>query len=234
MSLAMSAERPAYRSCGGCERERDPEKLADFRDPRIKASREDIIASLRGNWRSEILFQVKQELARYDFCQLQIAECDHELEQQLLSLPELNKAEDKSHTTEHQQPSKKRKRRRDGNIPPFDLHHELQRISGVDLTRIDGIDVMTGQTVISEVGLDMSRWPSEHHFVSWLGLCPSNELSGGRILKKRTRKVVNRAATAFRMAASTLRTSQSYLGAKFRRLAAALAHPRQLLRWPAP
>src|SRR5258708_40216206 len=94
------------------------------------------------------------------------------------------------------------------NIPRFDLHHELQRISGVDLTRIDGIDVMTGQTVISEVGLDMSRWPSENHFASWLGLCPSNELSGGRILKKRTRKVVNRAATAFRMAASTLRTSQ--------------------------
>jgi hypothetical protein len=207
--------------------ERDPEKLADFRDPRIKASREDIIASLRGHWRSELLFQVKQELALYDFCQLQIAECDHELEQQLLSFPELNKKEDRSKTTESPSP-KKRKRRKDGNIPRFDLHHELQRISGVDLTRIDGIDVMTGQTVISEVGLDMSRWPSEHHFASWLGLCPSNELSGGRILKKRTRKVVNRAATAFRMAASTLRASQSYLGAKFRRLRSRLGPPKAI------
>lgn len=161
--------------------ERDPEKLASFRDPRIKASREDIIASLRGNWRAELLFQVKQELARYDFCQIQIAECDRELEQQLQSLPELRAGEEKSGTKETQPLPKKRKRRKDGNIPQFDLHHELQRISGVDLTRIDGIDVMTGQTVISEVGLDMSRWPSESHFASWLGLCPSNELSGGRI-----------------------------------------------------
>jgi transposase len=208
--------------------ERDPAKLADFRDPRIKASREDIIASLRGNWRAELLFQVKQELARYDFCQTQIAECDRELEQQLQSLPELRAGEEKSGTKETQRPPKKRKRRKDGNIPRFDLHHELQRISGVDLTRIDGIDVMTGQTVISEVGLDMSRWPSENHFASWLGLCPSNELSGGRILKKRTRKVVNRAATAFRMAASTLRTSQSYLGAKFRRLRSRLGPPKAI------
>jgi transposase len=87
---------------------------------------------------------------------------------------------------------------------------------------------MTGQTVISEVGLDMIRWPSENRFASWLGLCSSNELSGGRILKKRTRKVVNRAATAFRVAASTLRTSQSYLGAKFRRLRSRLGPPKAI------
>ncbi|MFL6464026.1 MAG: transposase, partial [Bryobacteraceae bacterium] len=126
-----------------------------------------------------------------------------------------------------QPPPKKRKRRKDHQNPPFDLRSELQRMSGVDVTRIDGIDAMTGQTVISEVGLDMSRWPSEQHFTSWLGLCPSNELSGGRILKKRTRQVVNRAATAFRIAASNLlRASQSYLGAKFRRLRARLGPPR--------
>jgi transposase len=208
--------------------ERDPEKLADFRDPRIKASREDIIASLCGNWRAELLFQAKQELARYDFCQLQIAECDRELEQRLRNLPEMPASEQKSATKVNQPPPKKRKRRKDHNIPQFDLHRELQRISGVDLTRIDGIDVMTGLTVISEVGLDMSRWPSEQHFASWLGLCPSNELSGGKILKKRTRKVVNRAATAFRMAASTLRASQSYLGSKFRRLRSRLGPPKAI------
>jgi len=208
--------------------ERDPEKLADFRDPRIKASREDIIASLCGNWRAELLFQAKQELARYDFCQLQIAECDRELEQQLRNFSEMPASEQKSATNVNQPPPKKRKQRKDHNIPRFDLHHELQRITGVDLTRIDGIDVMTGQTVISEVGLDMSRWPSEHHFASWLGLCPSNELSGGKILKKRTRKVVNRAATAFRMAASTLRASRSYLGSKFRRLRSRLGPPKAI------
>jgi hypothetical protein len=94
--------------------ERDPAKLADFRDPRIKASREDIIVSLRGNWRAELLFQVKQELARYDFCQMQIAECDRELEQQLQSLPELRAGEEKSGTKETQQLPKKRKRRKGG------------------------------------------------------------------------------------------------------------------------
>jgi hypothetical protein len=169
-----------------------------------------------------VQFQVKQELARYDFCQTQIEECDRELEQQLQSLPELRAGEEKSGTEETQRPSKKRKRRKDGNIPRFDLHHELQRISGVDLTRIDGIDVMTGQTVISEVGLDMSRWPK---IISHPGsdFCPSNELSGGRILKKQTRKVVNRAAAAFRMAASTLRTFVD-----------ALVHPKQSPSWPAP
>jgi hypothetical protein len=93
---------------------------------------------------------------------------------------------------------------------------------------------MTGQTVISEVGLDMIRWPSENHFASWLGLCPSNGLSGGRLLKKRTRKVLNRAATAFRMAASTLRTSQSYLGAKFRRLRSRLGPPKAITAMAAP
>jgi transposase len=87
---------------------------------------------------------------------------------------------------------------------------------------------MTGQTVISEVGLEMSRWPSEQHFTSWLGLCPSNEFSGGKILRKRTRQVVNRAAAAFRMAASHRRASQSYLGAKFRRLRARLGPPKAI------
>jgi transposase len=208
--------------------ERDPEKLANFRDPRMKASRAEIIVSLHGNWRAELVFQVKQELARYDFCRAQIEECDAELQKQLQCFPDSHRDEDGSKVTESQPPPPKRKRRKERNNPSFDLRTELQRISGVDVTRIDGIDTLTGQTVLSEVGLDMSRWPSEQHFTSWLGLCPSNELSGGRILKKRTRKVVNRAATAFRMAASNLRVSQSYLGAKFRRLRARLGPPRAI------
>ena len=138
--------------------ERDPEKLASFRDPRIRASHEQIIESLRGNWRTELLFQVKQELARNDFCRTQIAECDHELERLLLSFPTESK-----NAQEDSLPPGKHKRR-DRNTPRFDLQQELQRISGVDATRIDGISVMTAQTVISEVGLDMNRWPSENHF----------------------------------------------------------------------
>jgi transposase len=186
------------------------------------------VASLQGNWRAELLFQVKQELARYDFCQAQIEECDGELQKQLRSLPDLRQHEGEKDTTNNQLSPPKRKRRKHHHHPQFDLRSELQRISGIDVTRLDGMDAMTAQTVISEVGVDMSRWPSEQHFTSWLGLCPSKECSGGKLLKKRTRKVVNRAATAFRMAASNLRASQSYLGAKFRRLRARLGPPKAI------
>jgi transposase len=98
----------------------------------------------------------------------------------------------------------------------------------VDLTRIDSIDVLVAQTVISEVGLDMSRWNTEAHFASWLGLCPDNRISGDKVLSKGTRHVVNRAATALRLAATTLLKSRSYLGAQYRRLRAKLGAPKAI------
>jgi len=114
-------------------------------------------------------------------------------------------------------PARKSKKAQ-GNAPRFDLGRELSRISGVDLTRIDGIHLLVAQTVISEVGLDMSRWNTEAHFASWLGVSPDNRISGDKVLSKGTRHVVNRAATALRLAATTLLRSQSYLGAQYRRL----------------
>ena len=108
------------------------------------------------------------------------------------------------------------------------LNQELQRIIGVDLTRIDGIDVMVAQTLISEVGLDMSRWKTEAHFSSWLGLCPDNRTSGDKVLARGTRRVVNRAATALRMAAVTLLRSRTYLGAQYRRLRTKLGAPKAI------
>jgi len=111
---------------------------------------------------------------------------------------------------------------------PVDLRSELHRISGVDLTRIDGIDVSVAQTVVSEIGVDMTRWPTEAHFASWLGLCPDNRISGDRVLRKGTRHVVNRAATALRLAATTLLRSQSYLGAQYRRLRSKLGAPKAI------
>jgi len=104
----------------------------------------------------------------------------------------------------------------------------LYRITGVDLTQIDSIDVKIAQTVISEVGLDMSRWKTEKHFASWLGLCPDHRISGGKILKRGTRRVINRAATALRLAAWSLIRSQSALGAKFRRLRSKLGAPKAI------
>jgi transposase len=122
----------------------------------------------------------------------------------------------------------KRRRKAGSHAPQFDLGRELHRISGVDLTRIDGIDVGVAQTVISEVGLDMSRWEDENHFASWLGLCPDNRITGGKVLRRGTRHVINRAATALRLAASTLLRSQSYLGAQYRRLRSRLGAPKAI------
>jgi len=98
----------------------------------------------------------------------------------------------------------------------------------VDLTRIDGIDVGVAQTLISEVGLDMTRWQDEHHFASWLGLCPDNRITGGHVIRRGTRHVVNRAATALRIGAATLLRSQSYLGAQYRRFRGKLGAPKAI------
>ena len=113
-------------------------------------------------------------------------------------------------------------------MPQFPLSNELMRISGVDLTQIDGVDAMTAQTLISEVGLDMNRWKTESHFASWLGLCPDNRISGDKVLSRGTRRVINRAATALRIAASTLIRSKTYLGAQYRRLRTKLGAPKAI------
>lgn len=206
--------------------ERDAEKLADMRDYRIQASRQEIVASLTGNWRPELLFALKQEMDRYDFSQRQIAECDLQIQPHLHTLPSRPRTAESN--VEPTAVPRKKKKKAQGNSPAFALDKELVRISGVDFTRIDGINVMTAQTIISEVGLDMSRWKTENHFASWLGLCPHNAVSGGKVLRRDTRKIVNRAATAFRIAASTLRLSHSYLGAQFRRFRSKLGAPKAI------
>ena len=115
-----------------------------------------------------------------------------------------------------------------GHQSGFDLRGQLYHITGVDLTRIDGIEVQHAQTIVSAVGVDMRRWKTEKHFASWLGLCPDNRSSGGKVLKRGTRHVINRASTALRLAASALLRSQSALGAKFRRLSSKLGAPKAI------
>ena len=128
--------------------EHDPRKLAELSDPRIHASREEVAKSLEGHWRPELLFVLQQEVVMYDTYQQRIAECDQQLQKHLASfadtIPLLR--------TEGEPKRKKSKPAK--NAPRFELRSELQRITGVDLTRIDGIDVMVAQTLISEVGLD--------------------------------------------------------------------------------
>jgi transposase len=172
--------------------EHDPRKLAELSDPRIQASREEVAKSLEGNWRPELLFVLQQEVAMYDTYQQRIAECDQQLQKHLASFANIIPPQ----PTEEEPRRKKTKPAK--NAPRFELRSELQRITGVDLTRIDGVDVMVAQTLISEVGLDMSRWKTEAHFSSWLGLCPDNRTSGDKVLARGTQRVVNRAATALR------------------------------------
>lgn len=201
--------------------ERNPLKLAMLSDPRVHASHEEIAKSLEGNWRPELLFVLDQEVDMYDTYQKRIAECDQRLQKHLASFTRPLPIQPPTPKLKTKKPAAK-------NAPRFDLSSELQRVTGVDLTRIDGIDVMVAQTLLSEVGLDMSRWITESHFASWLGLCPDNRISGDKVLSRGTRRVVNRAATALRQAANTLMRSRSYLGAQYRRLRTKLGAPKAI------
>ncbi len=200
--------------------ERDPHKLAAFRDHRAKASEEKIAWSLEGNWEEDHLFVLQQEQDGYEFCQKQMAECDQRLEQYL------QQREDRSAGANlPEEKCKERLKKKKGNKPQFDLRTGLFRMSGTDLTRIDGIDVMTAMTILSEAGWDMSKWETEDHFVSWLRLCPDNRISGDKIIGKGRLPTNNRVSIALKMAANTLRTSKTYLGEQFRRLRSRLDTP---------
>jgi hypothetical protein len=202
--------------------ERDPERLAMHKHSRIRASRQEIARSLEGTWRQEQLFVLEQSLDLYQTYQQKIQTCDQRIDEQLRSM------EPKIDPLSEPIPEPHRGKGAHGHQSGFDLRGQLYRITGVDLTRIDGIDVRTAQTIVSEVGVDMGRWKTEKHFASWLGLCPDNRISGGKVLKRGTRHVVNRASTALRLAASALLRSQSALGAKFRRLRSRLGAPKAI------
>ena len=204
------------------EGERDPQVLAAKVMPGVKATPEDIVKSLEGNWREELLFLLRQHLELYGTYQDKITDCDRQLRKHLESLG--SKVDPIAQPLGERPKGKKMAR----NAPGFDLRSELYRISGVDWSQINGIDVLTAQTVMAECGADLSAFGSEKQFASWLGLCPTNEQSGGKILNRRTRKVVNRATVAFRNAARTLLRSQSYLGAQYRRLRTRLGAPKAI------
>ena len=195
--------------------ERDGRALAQLRNARIRASEDEIAKSLQGNWRAEHLFALKQALDAFDFCGTQLAESDAQIQAQLQAL----------HVREDA-PAQGKKRGRARNAPKFDLRTQLFQMCGVDLTRIDGIDVTTALAVVSEVGADLSKFPSDKHFASWLGLCPGTKITGGKVMSGKTKRCANRAAQALRLAAAALRSSQSALGAYYRRLCARMDKPK--------
>ena len=198
--------------------ERDPHRLAKLRNYRIRAGEETIAKSLQGHWREEHIFELTQALELYRVYQGKIAECDREIERQLGGF------EDRS---DGGAPAAHRKHRQK-NAPQFDVRSHLYRMTGVDLTQIDGVDAYTALRVVSEVGTDMTRWPSAKHFASWLGLSPNNRITGGRIISSRTRPSANRAAAALRMAANGLARSDSAQGAFLRRKKAQLGAPKAI------
>lgn len=193
--------------------ERDPWKLAQLKHVQVKSSRATIAQALAGDYRPEHLFALRQTVELYDYYLAKIGECDQAILAVMQSFS--------SRVTPGTAAPLKRKPRSKHHPFPYDGQAELYRIMGVDLTRIDGLNEGTVQLLFSELGLDLpQKWATEAQFVSWLGLCPNNEISGGKVLRQGKRKVVNRVANALRMCAESLLNSKSALGAYARRMRA--------------
>lgn len=199
---------------------RDPIELANYRDYRCKSSVEIIQKSLTGNYRDEHVFALSQALELFDIYQDKIMACDEQIEKQLATFEGQKKAEEAS--------PKKKSVKKSKNAPTFDLSSHLIRMVGVDLTLIPGIEAYSVLKIISEIGIDLSRWKTSKHFASWLGLCPGNKISGGKKLGGKSKRTGNHAASALRMAASTLHHNQSALGAFFRRLKSRIGAPKAI------
>jgi transposase len=199
--------------------ERDPTRLAALRDERCKNSPATIAQALQGDWREEHLFALAQAVELVDSYHAKIAACDERIQAHLQTFPDRGDGQ----APPHGPPP-----RADRHDLAFDATAELFRITGVDLTKISGLQAHTVLKVLSETGLDMSKWPTSKHFGSWLGLAPNNRVSGGKILSRHTTPGANRAASALRVAAQALHHSKSALGAFLRRKAAHLGMPKAI------
>ena len=194
--------------------ERDPQTLASLKHPRIRASRKVLARALKGHWKMEQVFVLQQARGSYIHHQEQIEQCTLQIEKRMLEM--------EGRPSAQEQPPKEK-----GSS--FDLSGQLRRIFGVDLTQLPAIGPVTAQTILSEIGNDVSSWPTERHFSSWLGLCPDHRITGGKIFSRSTRPVVNRVRNALRIAAYTLDHSHSALGAKYRRLKKRLGAPKAIV-----
>jgi transposase len=200
--------------------ERDPHKLAAFRNYRCKKEAPEIAQALTGTWREEHLFVLRQSLALFDFYTAQIHLCDEEIERTYsLIRPAWNDPDAaRGDALPAQKPHSHSK-----NAPTeVQVRAHLKRITGVDLVAVHGISASLAQTIVAEVGTDMSKFPNQKNFCSWLGLAPHNDISGGKVLKSRTLKTRNRAGQAFRLAAASVVRADCAPGAFYRRLKARL------------
>jgi transposase len=192
--------------------ERDPVHLTRFRDPRCAHSTEDIAKALTGHYQAEHVFTLQQALALYDFYTVQIGECDAEIARHFEAIQpvrseELPVLDQRDKRLAHSK-----------NAPAYDARSLLYQLTGVDLAAIPGLNASTVQIIVSEIGLDMGKWPNEKAFCAWLGLAPRHEISGGKVLRRHTRKTRNRAGQALRLAAQAAGRSYSGLGSYYRRM----------------
>ena len=202
--------------------ERSPAELAKLRDPRIKASRETVEKSLLGNWREEHLFTLRQSLELYRCYLSQIVAAEEKIERLLSAFtPRVDPEQAPLPPDGKKNRSGAKRRKKAGHSTNFDLRAEAYKLFGVDVTQIPGLESNV-LPLFSEVGRDLSRWPTAAHFVSWLALCPDNDISGGRILWRGMRKANNRAGQIFRLAAQSLHRSLTPMGDYLRRLKAKL------------
>lgn len=205
----------------------NPKVLASLRNERCRNSEEVIEASLVGNYREEHLFSLRQALELYDFYAEKIAACDLQIERETKKQETKCDPEKVRQLKKNSRPPRANKKLKKHEYP-FDLTSELIRTTGVDLTKIPAIGASTALTIISEIGLDMSKWKSAKCFASWLGLCPGNKVSGGKKLSGKTKPCANRVAIALRVAANTLYNSQCAFGAFLRRMKARLGSPKAI------
>lgn len=197
--------------------ERDPHKLAALRNYRCQKDETEIAKALTGTWREEHLFILQQSLEFYDFYTKQLEACDTEIER-MYSLVRPDWVQ-----TECNEPPARKRNSHSKNAPKkVQVRQHLKRICGVDISAVHGVSASLAQTIVIEVGTDMSKFPNEKHFCSWLGLAPRKEISGGKVLKNKTLKTNNRAGQAFRMAAGSVMRADCAFGAFYRRQKARL------------
>jgi transposase len=208
--------------------ERNPVTLADLSVASCRKKMDIIAKALEGHYKEEHVFALQQAYEAYEFFHEQIDKCEKKIQHVLHAI----QAKDQEVIEEKplSESNKNTKRKKTYNRSPyhFNATAEIKKVTKADLTTIPGIDANTAMKILAEIGTDMSRWRSAKAFASWLGLCPGNKISGGKVLSSRTKPSDSKAAQALRMAAASLYRSSCYFGAFFRRMRARLGGPKAI------
>jgi transposase len=203
--------------------ERDPVVLAAMRDTRCKCSEEELIQALTGHYQAHQVIALKQALGRYDFIVAQITELDKEIQTYLTGLIPLadDDIAEKIESAPHDLPRGK-------HAPCYNVAAYVEIFTGHDPTCLPGIGPQISFGLLAELGKDMSKWPTDKHFGSFLSLAPQQKISGGKIHSSRTRPGSHPGAGLFRQAAVAVIQTDSALGAFYRRLAVRIGKAKAL------